>query len=68
MPRPCFLAGVEWGVNDERAAQLGCMLATLVIESVGTQEHKFDPETFLERFSEAYGPHCAAEVADHLRG
>jgi adenosine kinase len=66
--RAGFLAGVEWGVSDERAAQLGCMLATLVIESVGTQEHKFEPATFLERFSEAYGPDSAAEVADHVRG
>ena len=65
--RAGFLAGITWGVDDERAAQLGCMLATLVIESVGTQEHKFDPETFLERFSEAYGPDSAAEVADHVR-
>jgi adenosine kinase len=38
-----------------------------VIESVGTQEHNFEPETFLERFSGAYGPDSAAEVADHLR-
>jgi adenosine kinase len=65
--RAGFLAGVAWGVGDERAAQLGCMLATLVIESVGTQEHEFEPETFMERFSEAYGPDSAAEVADHLR-
>jgi adenosine kinase len=64
--RAGFLAGVQWGVGDERAAQLGCMLATLVIESVGTQEHTFEPETFLERFSEAYGPEIAAEVADHV--
>ena len=64
--RAGFLAGVEWGVDDERAAQVGCMLATLVIESIGTQEHKFEPESFLERFTEAYGPDCAAEVADHL--
>jgi adenosine kinase len=64
--RAGFLAGVEWGVSDERAAQLGCMLATLVIESVGTQEHQYQPETFLQRFSEAYGPDSAAEVADHL--
>ena len=42
------------------------MLATLVIESVGTQEHKFEPATFLERFSEAYGPDSAAEVAEHI--
>ncbi|HKR51309.1 MAG TPA: carbohydrate kinase family protein [Pseudonocardiaceae bacterium] len=65
--RAGFLAGVTWGVGDERAAQLGCMLATLVIESVGTQEHEYNPETFMERFSEAYGPDSAAEVADHVR-
>ncbi|MGH3973618.1 MAG: carbohydrate kinase family protein [Pseudonocardiaceae bacterium] len=65
--RAGFLTGVHWGVGDERAAQLGCMLATLVIESIGTQEHKLEPETFMERFSEAYGPDSAAEVADHVR-
>jgi adenosine kinase len=65
--RAGFLAGVQWGVGDERAAQLGCMLATLVIESVGTQEHKLEPESFLERFSEAYGSDSAAEVAAHVR-
>jgi adenosine kinase len=64
--RAGFLAGVQWGVGDEQAAQLGCTLATLVIESVGTQEHEFEPETFMERFSEAYGPESAAEVADHV--
>jgi adenosine kinase len=64
--RAGFLAGVQWGVNDERAAQLGCMLATLVIESVGTQEHIFEPEAFLERFSEAYGSGSATEVAGHV--
>lgn len=66
--RAGFLAGVEWGVSDERAAQLGCMLATLVIESIGGQEHKFESKTFLERFSEAYGPDNAAEVAGYLPG
>jgi adenosine kinase len=65
--RAGFLAGVAWGVGDERAAQLGCMLATLVIETVGTQEHEFEPETFIQRFRAAYGPDSAAEVADHVR-
>lgn len=65
--RAGFLAGIAWGVGDERAAQLGCMLATLVIESVGTQEHQLEPERFMARFSEAYGPDSAAEVADHVR-
>ena len=64
--RAGFLAGVEWGVGDERAAQVGCMLATLVIESVGTQEHELDPASFLDRFTEAYGSTNAADVADHL--
>lgn len=64
--RAGFLSGVEWGVGDERAAQVGCMLATLVIESVGTQEHQVESGSFLERFTEAYGPDSAAEVADHL--
>ncbi|MGQ0717742.1 MAG: carbohydrate kinase family protein [Pseudonocardiales bacterium] len=64
--RAGFLAGVGWGVGDERSAQLGCMLATMVIESVGTQEHELEPERFMERFGEAYGPDSAAEVADHL--
>ncbi|MGH3934760.1 MAG: carbohydrate kinase family protein [Pseudonocardiaceae bacterium] len=65
--RAGFLAGAHWGMGDERAAQLGCMLATLVIESVGTQEHEFEPARFMERFSEAYGPGSAAEVADYVR-
>ncbi len=65
--RAGFLAGMQWGVGDERAAQLGCMLATLVIESIGTQEHQVEVETFLRRFSEAYGPDSAAEVAEHVR-
>lgn len=64
--RAGFLSGVEWGVGDERAAQVGCMLATLVIESVGTQEHQVESGSFLERFTEAYGSDSAAEVADHL--
>ena len=65
--RAGFLAGAAWGAGDERAAQVGCMLATLVIESVGTQEHELEPERFMERFSEAYGPDSAAEVAGHVR-
>jgi adenosine kinase len=64
--RAGFLAGVAWGVDDERAAQLGCMLATLVIETVGTQEHTVEVADFVDRFAEAYGPDSAADVAAHL--
>ncbi|CAM5232077.1 Carbohydrate kinase family protein OS=Streptomyces alboniger OX=132473 GN=CP975_09485 PE=3 SV=1 [Streptomyces alboniger] len=38
--RAGFLSGLAWGVSHERAAQVGCMLATLVIETVGTQEYE----------------------------
>jgi adenosine kinase len=65
--RAGFLAGMAWGVDDERAAQIGCMLATLVIETIGTQEHVLEPGEFIDRFAEAYGPDNAAEVAAHLQ-
>ncbi|MFE7121447.1 carbohydrate kinase family protein, partial [Streptomyces sp. NPDC057654] len=38
--RAGFLAGTAWGLPLERSAQLGCMLATLVIETLGTQEYE----------------------------
>jgi len=42
---------------------VGSMLATLVIETVGTQEYRFEADEFLERFAEAYSPAAADEVA-----
>ncbi len=53
--RAGFLAGLAWGVDLERAAQIGCMLATYVVETVGTQEYRFERDGFLARFREAYG-------------
>lgn len=38
--RAGFLAGLAWELPQEQAAQLGCALATTVLESVGTQEYK----------------------------
>lgn len=64
--RAGFLSGLAWGVSLERAAQLGCMLATLVIETVGTQEYTLDRRPFLERFAKAYGPDAADEVRPYL--
>jgi leucyl/phenylalanyl-tRNA--protein transferase len=37
--RAGFLAGLAWGLPDERCAQVGCLVATLVLETVGTQEY-----------------------------
>lgn len=62
--RAGFLAGVSWDLGLERSAQLGCMLATLVIETVGTQEYELRRGHFLERFVKAYG----ADAGDDIRG
>ncbi|NJP99763.1 carbohydrate kinase family protein [Streptomyces zingiberis] len=64
--RAGFLSGLAWGVTTERAAQVGCMLATLVIETVGTQEYELRRGHFLDRFTKAYGHEAAAEVRSHL--
>ncbi|MFG3283823.1 carbohydrate kinase family protein [Streptomyces sp. NPDC048111] len=65
--RAGFLTGLSWGVGHERAAQLGCMLATLVIETLGTQEYTLRRAHFMDRFTKAYGDEAAAEVRAHLQ-
>ncbi|WP_328722137.1 carbohydrate kinase family protein [Streptomyces sp. NBC_00247] len=64
--RAGFLSGLAWGVGLERAAQVGCMLATLVIETVGTQEYTLRRSRFMDRFAKAYGHEAADEVRAHL--
>jgi adenosine kinase len=66
--RAGFLATVAWGLGHERAAQVGSMLATYVIETVGTQEYVLVRDRFLERFASAYGADAAADVTPHLPG
>ncbi len=64
--RSGFLAGLSWGLNHERCAQVGSLLATYCLENKGTQEYKFNKPEFLERFSEAYGASAASEIEPHL--
>ncbi|MEU7133925.1 carbohydrate kinase family protein [Streptomyces sp. NPDC046261] len=64
--RAGFLAGLTWELSLERSAQVGCMLATLVIETLGTQEYELRRGHFMERFTKAYGHEAAAEVQAHL--
>jgi adenosine kinase len=66
--RAGFLSGLAWGVGLERAAQIGCMLATLVIETLGTQEYELRRGHFMERFTKAYGEDAAAEIHGYLKG
>jgi adenosine kinase len=64
--RAGFLTGTAWGLDLERAAQVGSLLATHVVETVGTQEYSFTRESYLGRFETAYGESAAADVAAHL--
>jgi adenosine kinase len=60
--RAGFLSGLAAGFSTVRSAQVGATLATLVLEARGGQEYELDPDTFLKRLDEAYGPAAAAEV------
>lgn len=64
--RAGFLAGQSWALSDERSAQLGALLATYVIETVGTQEYELAQKHFLERMAKAYGDDAAADVEPHV--
>ncbi|HKE50857.1 MAG TPA: carbohydrate kinase family protein [Actinomycetes bacterium] len=65
--RAGFLSGVGWGLSLERSAQIGALLATYVLETIGTQEYEIGQARFLERLAKAYGSDAADEVAPHLR-
>lgn len=64
--RAGFLSATAWGLGLERACQVGSLLATHVVETVGTQEWSFSRVPFLTRFSTAYGDGAAEELAAHL--
>ncbi|MFD3939156.1 carbohydrate kinase family protein [Streptomyces sp. NPDC058611] len=64
--RAGFLAGLSWELSYERAAQLGCALATVVLESVGTQEYKLLAADLLARISRVYGHEAAQEIEPRL--
>ena len=64
--RAGFLAGLAWGLPLQRCAQVGSLLATHVIESVGTQEYELARRSFLLRIREAYGDQAADEIGAHI--
>ncbi|MBN6041794.1 carbohydrate kinase family protein [Amycolatopsis sp. 195334CR] len=61
--RAGFLAGLNGGLTLERSAQLGSLIAVLVLETVGTQEWLFEAKSALARISEAFGPEAAEDIA-----
>lgn len=60
--RAGFLTGRSAGLSLERSAQLGSLVAVLVLESTGTQEWKWDHEVAKTRLAGAYGDDAAAEI------
>jgi adenosine kinase len=66
--RSGFLAGTAWQWPQEQAAQLGCALATTVLESVGTQEHKLVPSDLIARIDQTYGSDAARAIEPRLTG
>jgi adenosine kinase len=64
--RAGFLAGLSWHLGLERCAQVGSMVATYVLEHVGTQEYHLEAEDFVARLASVYGDDAAAEVRTHL--
>ncbi len=47
-----FLRGLAASWPLEFSGQVGNLCATLALEHVGTQNHRFSPQTFIERFRE----------------
>jgi adenosine kinase len=64
--RAGFFAGVSWGLGLERAAQVGSLVAALVLESVGPQEYEIRATDFVKRFADSYGEDAAAEIKPFL--
>lgn len=61
--RAGFLTGRSAGLSLERSAQLGSLVAVLVLESTGTQNWEWDRAGATARLAGAYGDEAAAEIA-----
>ena len=62
--RAGFLAGLHRGLGLERSAQLGSLIAVLVLETIGTQEWELDATSALKRVADAYGQDAAVEIGE----
>lgn len=60
--RAGFLTALAGGLNFERAAQLGSMVAVLVLETESTQDWSWDRASAETRVAGAYGEDAAAEI------
>jgi len=64
--RAGFFSALSWGLSLERAAQVGSMIAALVLETVGPQEYTVQRDEISKRIAESYGDAAAEEIRAHL--
>jgi adenosine kinase len=64
--RAGFLTGRGVGLDLERSAQLGSLVAVLVLETTGTQNWTWDLDTAKARLADAFGAEAAAQIATAL--
>jgi adenosine kinase len=64
--RAGFLTGRGVGLDLERSAQLGSLVAVLVLETTGTQNWTWDLDTAKDRLADAFGAEAAAQIASAL--
>ncbi len=64
--RAGFLTGRGAGLDLERSAQLGSLVAVLVLETTGTQNWTWDPAMARTRLAEAFGAQAADDIAGAL--
>jgi adenosine kinase len=64
--RAGFLTGRSAGLDLEHSAQLGSLIAVLVLETEGTQQWSWDREKGLARLDDAYGAEAAGVIAAAL--
>ncbi len=64
--RAGFLTGRSAGLSLERSAQLGSLVAVLVLETTGTQNWTWDLAVAKTRLAGAYGAAAAEEIAAAL--
>ena len=66
--RAGFLSALARGLDFERAAQVGSMVAVLVLETVSTQDWAWHPDSALARIEGVYGAEAAAEIKAAFAG
>jgi len=64
--RAGFLTARSAGLSLERAAQLGSLVAVLVLETTGTQNWTWNPDVAKTRLADAYGAVAAEEISTAL--